>query len=59
MKKTYQSPEALIIKIQTHKSLLLSTSETIVSGDRGGWVKENVIDDNSTVTDKSIWDEEW
>jgi len=59
MKKTYQSPEALIVKIQVHESLLLSTSETKVSGSSGGWVKEQVVDDNSTINDKSLWDEEW
>jgi len=59
MKKTYQSPEALVIKIQIHKSLLLSTSDNTVEGSNGGWVKEQVDDINSTVSDKNIWDDEW
>ena len=59
MKKTYQSPKALIVEIQINRGLLLSTSETTVSGDKGGWVKEQVGNDNSTVTDKSVWDNEW
>ena len=59
MKKTYISPKALIVKIQIHNSLLLSTSETQVSGTKGGWVKEQVNNDNSTISDKNLWDEEW
>ena len=59
MKKTYQSPEALVIKIQIHKSLLLSTSDNTVEDGNGGWVKEQVDDINSTVSDKNIWDDEW
>ena len=59
MKKTYQSPEALIVKIQTSRGLLLSTSETQVSGDNGGWAKEEVGVGNSTVSDVNVWDEEW
>ena len=56
MKKTYQSPEALIVELQINKGLLLSTSETEVSGDNGGWVKEENYD---VITDKNIWDDEW
>jgi len=59
MKKTYKSPKALIVELQINKSLLLTTSETIVSGDNGGWVKEDVGVSNSSVTNKSVWDEEW
>lgn len=59
MKKTYKSPKALIVELQINKSLLLTTSETIVSGDNGGWVKEDAGVSNSSVTNKSVWDEEW
>jgi len=60
MKKAYQSPQALIIKIQTNRGLLLSTSETVVSGNRGGWVKEeNNTASSSTVNDVNVWDNEW
>ena len=56
MKKTYQSPEALVIKIQIQGSLLLNTSETTVSEQNGGWVKE---ENNNVITDKNIWSDEW
>lgn len=59
MKKTYKSPKALIVELQINKSLLLTTSETIVEGTKGGWVKEQAGNDNSTITDKSVWDNEW
>lgn len=59
MKKTYKSPKALIIELQINKGLLLSTSETKVSVENGGWVKEQAGDDTPTLTDKSLWDEEW
>lgn len=60
MKKTYQSPEALIIEIQIRKNLLFATSETKVLGDNGGWVKELAgEDDDWTLTDTNLWDDEW
>ena len=61
MKKTYQSPEALVVKIQIQRSLLLSASDTTVSGENGGWVKELADDDDCWMSsDKSsVWDEEW
>ena len=55
MKKTYQSPEALIIELQVNEDLLLSTSETTIEGNNGGWVKE----ESTSPTNKSIWDDEW
>ena len=59
MKKTYQSPEALVIKIQINESLLINMSETKVEGGNGGWVKEEAGTDDPTITDKSLWDDEW
>ena len=59
MKKTYKSPKALIVELQINNGLLLSTSETQVTGASGGWVKEQAGNDNPTITDKSLWDEEW
>ncbi|MBR6141916.1 MAG: hypothetical protein IKQ37_09200 [Bacteroidaceae bacterium] len=57
MKKTYQSPLALIVELQINKSLLLTTSENYALD--GGWVKEDVGVSNSSVSDKNVWDEEW
>ena len=60
MKKTYKSPKALIVELQINNGLLLSTSETKVYGAAsGGWVKEQAGDDTPSVTDKSVWDNEW
>jgi hypothetical protein len=57
MKKTYQSPEALVIKIQINESLLITQSEGQVSGENGGWVKEE--EDYNPISDKKIWNDEW
>jgi len=57
MKKTYLCPEALVIKIQINESLLINMSETQVSGDAGGWVKEE--EDYNPISDKKIWNDEW
>lgn len=59
MKKTYKSPKALIVELQINKSLLLTMSNNTVLDDNGGWVKEDVGVSNSSVTNKSVWDEEW
>ena len=59
MKKTYKSPKALIVELHINNGLLLSTSETKVFGASGGWVKEQAGDDTPSITDKSLWDEEW
>lgn len=59
MKKTYKSPKALIVELQINNSLLLSTSEAEVTGNSAGWVKEEASNSNPTITDKSLWDEEW
>jgi hypothetical protein len=56
MKKTYQSPEALVIKIQIQGSLLLNTSEKVIEAGDGGWAKE---ENNNVITDKNIWSDEW
>ena len=48
----------MVVKLATKGLLLegsMEVSDTQVLGNRGGWVKE----DNSTITDKSLWDEEW
>ena len=59
MKKTYKSPKALIVELQINKSLLLTMSNNTVLDDNGGWVKEDVGVINSSVNNKSVWDEEW
>ena len=49
MKKIYQMPEVFVVDLQVQDSLLLSTSDTTVEGDNGGWVKE----------DRNNWDDIW
>jgi len=58
MKKTYISPESLLVELRCTQMLAESVginSTTTTTGTNGGWVKE----DNSPITDKNIWDEEW
>ena len=64
MKKTYISPEFILVELSGIQMLAESipvdlTGETTASGNSGGWVKEQVDDINSTVSDKNIWDDEW
>ena len=64
MKKTYISPEFILVELSGIQMLAESipvdlTGETTASGNRGGWVKEQVDEINSTVSDKNVWDDEW
>ena len=59
MKKTYISPELVAVELHS-RSTVLSGSLVIdgtktVSGTNGGWVKE----DNTSINDVNVWDEEW
>ena len=59
MKKTYISPEFILVELRGIQMLAESipvdlTGET-ASGTSGGWVKE----ENTTITDKNVWDNEW
>ena len=59
MKKTYRSPELVAVELHS-RSTVLSGSLVIdgtktVSGTNGGWVKE----DNTSINDVNVWDEEW
>ena len=60
MKKTYISPEFILVELSGIQMLAESipvhvTGETTASGTSGGWVKE----ENTSITDKNVWDEEW
>ena len=60
MKKTYISPEFILVELRGIQMLAESvpvdvTGETTASGNSGGWVKE----ENTTITDKNVWDNEW
>ena len=58
MKKTYISPELLVVKLASKRAFLegsLQLTDALVEDEFGGWIKE----ENSPITDKSIWDEEW
>ena len=56
MKKTYISPAFLTVNLQAKGRFL--EGSMIISGEtagRGGWVKE----ENTSVSDVNVWDEEW
>ena len=55
MKKTYISPEALVVKIGC-KGLVAMSFEINDSGADEGVV---LTKESNTVTNKSLWDEEW
>lgn len=58
MKKTYISPEFLLVELRG--SQMLAQSIEIGGGttgeDDGGWVK---AEDNGSITDTKLWDNEW
>ena len=57
MKTVYQIPALRIVEMAMQDSLLLSTSNNTVEGDKGGWVKEDVV----STQDKgyNVWDDDW
>jgi hypothetical protein len=60
MKKTYISPELLLVELRCSQMLAESVpvdvnGATTTIGTSGGWVKE----ENTTVSDVNVWDEEW
>ena len=60
MKKTYQSPKLYAIEMHHQSVLMLSIDEnTTVSGNQGGWVKEQADNDDLLLSDKNLWSNEW
>lgn len=59
MKKIYKSPNILVVKL-TSKHALLQTS--LLKGE-GDFDSENMVFtreyDNSTISGKNVWDDEW
>ena len=60
MKKTYISPEILLVELRCKANILQMSlqangTRTITTEGDGGWVKE----ENSPISDKSLWDSEW
>ena len=59
MKKTYISPEFILVELSGSGIQMLAESVpvdgTTASGTNGGWVKE----ENTSITDKNVWDNEW
>ena len=61
MKKTYISPKFLLVELRCTQMMAESmfvdteSSAPYVSNTNGGWAKEN----NSTVRDVNLWDNEW
>lgn len=57
MKKTYKTPEILVVQIRTKSVILqLSVNPDEISGENAGWTKEY---DNSTISGKNVWEDEW
>ena len=57
MKKTYISPEFILVELRGIQMLAESVpvDGNTASGTSGGWVKE----ENTSITDKNVWDNEW
>lgn len=59
MKKTYINPSLFVVNLSTKGMLLEGSMEiddnTTVSGNNGGWVKE----ESNPISDKNLWDDEW
>lgn len=62
MKKTYISPEFLVVKLSAKSAILhqvsVNSNELDASGAASGnfgWVKEG----NSSANDVNVWDDEW
>ena len=57
MKKTYISPEFILVELRGIQMLAESVpvDDNTASGTNGGWVKE----ENTSITDKNVWDNEW
>ena len=60
MKKIYNSPRILVVRICTNhmlaESLGYDMSSTITTESDGSWTKEY---NNSSISGKNVWDEEW
>ena len=59
LKNTYTAPESVIVELGIRNLLMnisisINDSEIVDYGDNVGLVKEETY-----ITDKSIWDEEW
>ncbi len=61
MKRIYQAPELKITEMQMQASLLMTLSETTVSGTNAGWVKEDRADrgSRSERSDYNVWKDDW
>ena len=59
MKKTYISPEFLVVELRCNQmlaeSMMFGSSEQTADVNSGGFVKE----ESTPITDKSVWDDEW
>ena len=57
LKNTYTAPESVIVELGIRNHLMnisINDREIVDNGDNVGLVKEETY-----ITDKSIWDEEW
>jgi hypothetical protein len=56
MKKIYESPNMCVVTLQSSR-LLISASDTDINSTDYDYVRE--FNNNSTISNKSVWDEEW
>lgn len=59
MKKTYITPGFLTVALNMQNHLLVDSGTNGLSVDPNQSVSGNFVKEDNTVTDKSIWDEEW
>ena len=55
MKKTYISPNTLVVEIRTNHMLAESVFINASSTETAGWTRE----ENASYSDKNVWDDEW
>jgi hypothetical protein len=57
MKKIYISPELLVVKLSSERAVLQNSYEICnEQTETAGWTKEY---NNSSISGKNVWDEEW
>ena len=57
MKKIYISPELLVVRLSSERAVLQNSYEICDDQtETAGWTKEY---NNSSISGKNVWDEEW
>ena len=56
-KAAYSPPHVWIVEMHSTDRFLLSLSDTTVTGDKGGWVKEDPV--TPAAPHSNVWDDDW